>query len=66
MEEKLVQIIIKLENGDEFVYGGEKSIQDLLQFMRWETPTNILCEDADGNKHLFHSSNIAHIYEVKF
>lgn len=59
------QIIVKLDNGDKFVYGGDKKMEDLLSFMRWSTPTNIFCEDDRGNKHIFHSSSVKHIYTQK-
>lgn len=61
MEETTI-IKVVLSCGDKFTYGGEKTIEELLQFMRWETPTNILCYDDQGNQHLFHSSKIEHIY----
>ena len=64
MEEKTI-IEVVLSCGDKFIYGGEKTIQELQNFMRWETPTNILWDDDKSNKHLFHSSRIEHIYEKK-
>ena len=58
-------INVVLSCGDRFVYGGEKTIDELLSFLRWETPTNVLWKDDRGNMHLFHSSKIEHIYEEK-
>lgn len=60
------QIVVKLDNGDEFIYGGEKGMEELFSFMLWNTPTNIKCEDNKGNLHIFHSSAVKHIYQVKF
>ena len=60
-EKKLIKVL--LEGGDRFTYGGEKNMDELLDFIRWKTPTNIKCVDINGFNHIFHSSKILHIYE---
>lgn len=62
MDKKKV-IVVVLECGDRFVYGGEKNMNELYDFMVWSTPTSIKCIDSEGNSHIFHSSRVQHIYE---
>lgn len=64
MENTKTKIIIALDNGDSFVYGGEKTIEKIKDFMIWSTPSTIMVNDENGNTHIFHSSRINHIYTV--
>jgi hypothetical protein len=60
--ETKTKIMVVLNNGDSFVYGGEKTIEQIKDFMIWKTPATIMVNDENGNTHLFHSNRVNHIY----
>lgn len=56
------KIMIVLDNGDSFVYGGDKSIEEIHHFMIWGTPATIMWKDENNNTHVFGSKSVKHIY----
>lgn len=56
------KIMVVLDNGDSFVYGGSKSIEDIHYFMIWCTPSTVMCKDENNNTHVFSSKSVKHIY----
>ena len=56
------KIMVVLKNGDEFVYGGDKTMEQIHNTMVYGTPATLMWKDKNNQTHMFHSSNVAHIY----
>lgn len=61
-EQNKQRILVVLKNGEEFVYGGDKTMEQIHNTMVYCTPATFMWKDKNGNTHIFHSSNVAHIH----
>lgn len=58
------KIRIWLSLGHSFIYGGNMSYDELINKIRWDSPSTFTFIDDKNNRHSFHSSDIKHIEEV--